>query len=184
MDCPAEGFDDNSDLMPASVRNNLEIPRGSVDHVEASSSAKRNIKSTPSIQSPNSNRRAGTQLGVGVNNIEEKRKISSLYGNIPRLKRSSPLPFSLTIPSSMEGLEKEDQVQHQQQKRTIMNLRDLMFNTNVLGPIPNFDKERSNVQEKKDKNERKLIIEENDFKKNETHLLYNAKETAKDDVVC
>ena len=173
-ECRAEGFNNNDDSMPASASYDLELPSGSVDSVAASSSTKRK----PRVQISSNESSTGTHLGVDANSLGEKRKKpSSLQESISRPRSISPLPLSSTIPSSGQGQYEKQRVQRHQQRRTTIYLRDLMFNSDLLGPIPNSDI-GGNAHKKKEKDDNTSICEGIVSNSRENDLFYNDREGA------
>ena len=174
-DCRAEGYADDDGSVPASINDNLEIPIGSVDCVTLLSSTEGSIKSGLSIQLSCNEGNTVIQQGAGGNSLGEKIKSSFFDGSISRHKSSSLLPFSFITPSSRQGRNEEQQVQQQQQQPVIMYLRDLMFNSNLLGPISNFDKD-SKPYMNEDEGSNNLMVEDIMSQRKETDLFYDAEE--------
>jgi len=177
-DCRVEGYDDNDGSVQASINGNLEIPSGSADCVAlcASSSTEESAKNGLSIRISGHESSTVIHRGTGGNSLGEKRKSSSLNGSSSRHKSSS-LPFLLTTPPSRQGQNEEQKSQQQQHQPAIMYLRDLMFKSDLLGPIPNLDKGGKTCKDE-DEDDNNLMVEDLISEGKETDLFYNAEEGA------
>ena len=177
-DCRVEGYDDNDGSLQASINGNLEIPSGSADCVAslASSSTEESAKNGLSIRISGHESSTVIQQGTSGNSLGEKRKSSSLNGSSSR-HESSPLPFLLTNPSSRQGQNEEQKAQQQQHQPAIMYLRDLMFKSDLLGPIPNLDKDGKACKDE-DEDDNNLMVEDIISERKETDLFYDAEEGA------
>ena len=171
-DCRVEGYDDEDGSAPASINGNLEILIGSVDFVASSSSTEGSTKSGLSIWISANESSTVIQRGAGGNSLGEKRKSFSLNGSISRHKSSPLLPILFTTPSSRQGRNKEQQVQQQQHQPAIMYLRDLMFNSNLLGPIPKLEK-GGKICKNKAEDDNSLMVEGIISACEETDLFYD-----------
>jgi len=178
-DCRVEGYDDNDGSLQASINGNLEIPSGSADCVASlvSSSTKESTKNCLSIRISGHESSTVIQRGTGGNSLGEKRKSSSLNGSSSRHKSSSLFPFLLTTPSSRQGQNEEQKAQQQQHQPAIMYLRDLMFKSDLLGPIPNLDKDGKACKDE-DEDDNNLMVQDIISERKETDLFYDAEEGA------
>jgi len=177
-DCRVEGYDDNDGSVQASITGNLEIPSGSADCVassaSASSSTEGSAKNGVSIWISGNESSTVTQQVTGGNSHGEKRKSSSLNGSSSRHKISS-LPFLFTTPSPRQGQNEEQKAQQQQHQPAIIYLRDLMFNSNPSGPIPNLDKDGKTCKDE-DEDDNTLMVEDIISERKEIDLFYDAEE--------
>eukprot|EP00532_Pseudo-nitzschia_australis_P020442 CAMPEP_0168289646 /NCGR_PEP_ID=MMETSP0142_2-20121227/4560_1 /TAXON_ID=44445 /ORGANISM="Pseudo-nitzschia australis, Strain 10249 10 AB" /LENGTH=528 /DNA_ID=CAMNT_0008236339 /DNA_START=616 /DNA_END=2202 /DNA_ORIENTATION=- len=178
-DCRVEGYDDNDGSVQASINGNLEIPSGSADCVAslASSSTEKSPKNGLSIRISGYESSTVIQQGTGGNSLGEKRKSSSLNGSSSRHKSSSLLPSLLTIPSSRQGQNEEQNAQQQQHQPAIMYLRDLMFKSDLLGRIPNLDKDGKTCKDE-DEDDNNLMVGDIISEYKDTDLFYDAEEGA------
>mmetsp|Transcript_8958 Transcript_8958/g.19299 ORF Transcript_8958/g.19299 Transcript_8958/m.19299 type:complete len:544 (-) Transcript_8958:305-1936(-) len=179
-DCRIEGYDVNDESVQGSINGNLEISSRSADCVPslASSSTEASAKNDLSIRISSPESSTVIQQGTGGNSLGEKRKSSSLNGSSSRHKSSS-FPFFWTTPSSRQGQNEEQKAQQQQHQPAIMYLRDLMFKSDLLGPIPNLDKDGKTCKDKyEDDNDNNLMVEDIISERKETELFYDAEEGA------
>uniref|UniRef100_A0A7S4EQZ4 Uncharacterized protein n=2 Tax=Pseudo-nitzschia australis TaxID=44445 RepID=A0A7S4EQZ4_9STRA len=177
-DCRVEGYDDNDGSVQASINGNLEISSRSADCVPslASSSTEASAKNDLSIRISSHESSTVIQQGTGGNSLGEKRKSSSLNGSSSRHKSSS-FPFFWTTPSSRQGQNEEQKAQQQQHQPAIMYLRDLMFKSDLLGPIPNLDKDGKTCKDE-DEDDNNLMVGDIISEYKDTDLFYDAEEGA------
>ena len=128
------------------------------------------INSGLSIRSINEDIGIGIPMGAaGITQGEKARRDnpSSSHGSINTSRSSLSLPFSAILSSSTKR--KFQKQHHQQAQQVPMTLRDMMFKSDVLGPIPDFKK--NNYASPNSKNSRRSFRNSNGNESNDENSL-------------